>query len=66
VRFDVSDPSGQRLAHYTRKVVSSDGQFEMVLPLALNETPGRYVVAAEEIASGLRAKVVLSVTPRHD
>ena len=61
VRFEVRDSTGKPLDCYTQKVVSSTGRFEMVLPLALNEAPGRYTVVAEEIVSGLRAEVVFKV-----
>ena len=64
VRFEVRDSSGRPLDYYTQKVVSSTGRFEMVLPLALNETPGRYTVSAEEIASGLRAEALIDVQRR--
>ena len=64
VRFEVLDPSGKRLDYYTRKIVSRTGRFEMVLPLALNEAPGRYTVSAEEIASGLHAEAALRVAAR--
>ena len=62
VRFEVFDPAGKPLECYTCKVVSTTGQFEMVVPLALNDAPGRYAVAAEEIASGLRAETEFQVT----
>jgi hypothetical protein len=61
VRFEVLDPAGHPLAHYTRKVVANSGEFELIVPLALNETPGRYTVQAEEIVSGLRAETAYIV-----
>ncbi len=61
VRFEIRDSSGRPLDCYTQKVVSRTGRFEMVLPLALNEAPGRYTVAAEEIVSGLRAEAEFDV-----
>ena len=61
VRFEVLGPAGKPLDCYTRKVVSTTGQFEMVLPLAINEAPGRYTVVAEEIVSGLRAEAPFDV-----
>jgi hypothetical protein len=61
VRFEVVGPSKKRLDYYTRKVVSTTGKFAVILPLALNEAPGRYTVRAEEIAGGLRAEATFTV-----
>jgi hypothetical protein len=61
VRFEATDPSGRSLEYYTRKVISATGQFELLLPLALNDPLGSYTVRAEEIVSGLRAEATLTV-----
>jgi hypothetical protein len=61
VRFEVTDPSGKSLGYFTRKVISATGQFELILPLALNDPPGSYTVRAEEIVSGLHAATIMTV-----
>ena len=66
VRFEVVGPDGQPMAHYLRKVVSTTGTFEYVIPVCLDEQPGPYQVTVEEVVTGLKAKTSFRVRPTAD
>lgn len=64
LRFDVLDPEGNRMEAYSKKVTSDTGSFELIIPLALNEKPGRYTVKIEEIISGIQKTVEFMVSEK--
>jgi len=61
LRFVVTGPSATPLPYYRRKVVSTTGQFELVLPPAFSEPPGPYTVRAEEIVTGPYVEATFTV-----
>ncbi len=60
VHVGLCDGKGEMLPWSERNVTASNGQGEFMLPLALDEQPGRYMLKARDAASGM--EVVQQVT----
>ena len=54
---------GKALPWAERNVVDPDGQGVFVLPLALDEAPGKYELVAKDVASGVKNSKVFEVRP---
>jgi hypothetical protein len=52
VRCHVYSPSGTRLAIYSTNVLLQNGKSSFVVPFALNDDPGRYVIRATDVLTG--------------
>jgi len=52
IRCHVFGPDGVRLAMYSSNVLLESGRGSFVLPFALNDEPGKYLVRATDVVSG--------------
>jgi hypothetical protein len=52
IRCHVFAPDGTRLAMYSSNVLLEGGRGSFVLPFALNDEPGKYLVRATDVVSG--------------
>lgn len=52
VHVEVLDPSGQAARQYCANVVLSDARGEHLVPLAVNDAPGRWTVRVKDMLSG--------------
>jgi Beta-galactosidase trimerisation domain/Beta-galactosidase len=52
IRCHVYSPSGMRLAIYSTNVLLQNGKSTFVVPFALNDEPGRYVIRATDVVTG--------------
>ena len=52
IRCHVFGPDGTRLAMYSSNVLLDGGRGSFVLPFALNDAPGKYLVHATDVTSG--------------
>jgi len=52
LRLSVSGPSGTELAHYGRNLDCEAGRAAGAICLALDETPGRYLLSVRDVATG--------------
>ena len=52
IRCHVYSPNGMRLAIYSTNVLPQNGKSTFVVPFALNDEPGRYVIRATDVVSG--------------
>jgi len=55
IHCEVEGPEGHPLGHYDANLVAPDGKATFVLPLALNETEGAWVLKARDVATGTSA-----------
>jgi Beta-galactosidase len=62
VRLDVADPEGKPLPRYSGNIVTSRATAETVLPLALNDKPGTWLLRATDPLSGT-SSATLRVEP---
>jgi hypothetical protein len=58
---DVVDPSGTIVPHYSGNLLAPDGRAATVLPLALNDTPGRWEIRVRDLLSGQLRVATLQV-----
>lgn len=63
VRIDFIPLGGAPLRHYAKNVVCPKGEGHTFVPLALNEQPGFYHVAARDVLSGAENTATVRVTP---
>jgi hypothetical protein len=66
LRIAVIDPSGKAVPYYSRKVIAHRGTASMVLPLAGNDTVGRWQIRATDVMSGHEATATLDVQRKAD
>jgi hypothetical protein len=52
VRCRVLGPDGALLSAYSANVLLQNGRGSLVLPFALNDAPGKYVIKATDVVSG--------------
>ena len=52
IRCHVYSPGGMRLAIYSTNVLLQNGKSTFVVPFALNDEPGRYVIRATDVVRG--------------
>jgi len=52
------------MAHYTQDIVSSQGEADTYIPLALNDAPDIYTLVARDVLSGAQAKATVNVNSR--
>jgi len=56
-RVEFTDPEGTSAKHYAANVTAPAGRAEYVLPLALNEMPGKWKLSARDVATGVSAEM---------
>ncbi len=61
IRCHVYSPSGMRLAIYSTNVLLQNGKSTFVVPFALNDEPGRYVIRATDVVSGASYEKTIDV-----
>ena len=61
IRLEVYDPAGKLSVPYTTNIVAKAGRAEHVLPLALNDTLGRWTLKVRDVASGKTAEARILV-----
>ena len=49
---EVVDPSGKVVPHYSGNVIAPNGRCDKLLPLAVNDAPGRWVIRVKDVLSG--------------
>jgi|GEM_PF-2171107 len=62
LRISLRDATGNSIRHYTKVLPSESGLVKTTFELALNEKPGRYVLVAEDIATGVESRKTIEVT----
>ena len=55
-RIELTDPAGSPARHYDANVTAPAGRAEYVLPLALNDIPGRWTLRARDVPTGVSAQ----------
>ena len=64
VAIKVTRPDGQLMRDFSRTCrLTADG-FDILLPFALNDPPGRWVAHLRDVATGLEASAAIEVLPR--
>jgi len=61
LHVSVTGPDGEELAYYTKNVDCVGGKYKGTWGLALNEEPGRYVLRARDVATGMAAEKEITV-----
>lgn len=61
VRCHVYSPSGTRLDIYSTNVLLQNGKSSFVVPFALNDEPGKYVIQATDVLTGARFEKTVDV-----
>jgi len=61
VRAELRAPDGRPAPHYARNLTVRNGQCVTRLPLALNETPGKWRLLVKDVASGRTAEKTIKV-----
>lgn len=56
VHVELVAPDGQPVWHYARNVLARAGRIELSIPLAVNESPGRWTVRARDVLTGTAAE----------
>jgi hypothetical protein len=56
VRCEVFDPEGKPVRHYSANVTVVEGSGRLVIPWALDEPRGAWLVRARDAVSGLTAE----------
>jgi hypothetical protein len=46
------DPTGKALDYYSGNIIASDGRAEKLLPLAVNDSPGKWTLLVHDLLSG--------------
>jgi glycosyl hydrolase family 42 (putative beta-galactosidase) len=62
IRCHVFGPDGTMLAMYSSNVLLEQGRGNFVLPFALNDAPGRYLVRATDVTSGATVEKTIELT----
>jgi hypothetical protein len=62
--MDVIDPSGRAVLAYSGNMLVAGGTATKLLPLALNDQPGRWKIRTTDVASGQTSTADLQVEPR--
>jgi hypothetical protein len=61
IRCHVIGPDGTRLAMYSSNVLLADGRGNFVLPFALNDATGKYLVRATDVTSGVTVEKTIEL-----
>ena len=61
VHITLLGPDGEERKHYRRNVPTRAGAAEVAIPLALNDPPGNWRVAAREVATGTAAETAFEL-----
>jgi len=64
LHVSVLDPAGSTMRHYTKNVNVTGGKASGVVPLALNESPGKYTLSVRDAATGAGKEVRFTVIPQ--
>ncbi|MBC7287408.1 MAG: hypothetical protein H5T86_05050, partial [Armatimonadetes bacterium] len=59
LRVYAFDPAGRQ--RYARTVVAADGPAQAVIPLALNDPPGKWMLVARDVATGVSGSAAIMV-----
>jgi len=57
----LKNEKGKVLPWYPRRVLASGGTYEGTFIVALNEPPGKYIIEARDVASGVRQQVSIQI-----
>jgi hypothetical protein len=49
---EVMDPAGKIVPHYSGNILAPSGRCDKLLPLAVNDAPGRWVIRVKDVLSG--------------
>lgn len=60
-RFEVFDPSGSELKHYSSNVGAEKGQVRVTIPTALNDPAGKWKIRVRDVLTGKTAKGSLTL-----
>jgi hypothetical protein len=63
IGMEVKRSDGQAVRYLARSLEAKEGRASFVLPLALNEPPGRYTLTFTDIATHATAELALEVLP---
>jgi hypothetical protein len=63
LRMTITDPTGNRMEHYSRTIVAPNGDGAAWVPLAFNDAPGKYRVAVRDVLTGVSAEAGVNVIP---
>ena len=63
-RLQLRAPDGAALPAYNTVVLAPGGRADIVLPLALNQSAGRYTLSVTDVLGGASGKTQLEVTRR--
>ena len=63
VHIDTIDPEGETIAHYSENLLVTGGAASKVVPFALNDQPGLWMIRASDLLSGKAVTVGLEVEP---
>ena len=63
MRMQVIDPDGQTSTAYSRNLTVVSGSAESVIPLALNDKPGRWRIRLKDLTTGRKREAVFHLRP---
>jgi hypothetical protein len=63
MRMEVIDPDGQTSTAYSQNLTVVAGSAEGVIPLALNDEPGRWRILLRDLTSGRKREARFEVGP---
>jgi hypothetical protein len=52
LHVDILDPAGKIVPHYSGNLLAPNGQAVKLLPLAYNDTPGKWEIRVKDLLSG--------------
>ncbi len=61
IQIRVEGTSGKELPHYRQTLSTDEGAAHAFVPLAQNETPGRYLVTATDLLTGMAEEVLVTI-----
>jgi len=64
VNIKISRIPEHPLPHYAKNVICPVGEGETYIPLAFNDTPGTYIIKAQDILSGTTGQKIINVGPK--
>ena len=61
IRVSMADPQGQEVEAHCTVLLARDGKAELEIPLALNQSTGRYTIHLTDCVSGMKGEVGFAV-----
>lgn len=61
LRMTIQGPASKRLDHYSRTIIAPEGEGVAWIPLAYNDTPGKYRVSVRDLFTGIESSAEISV-----